>query len=66
MTPKHPDVSVDLLGADGNAFAIIARVRKAMRRSGLGEAELQAYTDEAKSGDYANVLATTRRWVTCN
>lgn len=32
--PKFPHVSVRLIGEDGNAFAIIARVQKALRRAG--------------------------------
>jgi hypothetical protein len=29
--PKYPHVKVKLVGRDGNAFAILARVTKAMR-----------------------------------
>ena len=32
--PKFPDVNVPLAGEDGNAFAILGRVRKALRRAG--------------------------------
>lgn len=36
--PLFPHVGVRLVGADGNAFAIIARVRKALRRAGEHDA----------------------------
>ena len=34
MNPKYPDVSVQLSGRDGNAFAIIAAVRGALKSAG--------------------------------
>ncbi len=61
-SPKYPDVEVQLSGEDGNAFVIIGRCRQAMRRADLPAAEIQAFTDEAKSGDYDNVLRTAMKW----
>jgi hypothetical protein len=63
MTPKYPDIRVRLVGEDGNAFAIVGRTIRAMRRAGLGSAEIARYSNEAMSGDYNNLLATTMRWV---
>lgn len=63
MKPKHPDITVQLSGEDGNAFFILGRVRKAMRRAGLGKDEIEQFTAEAQSGDYDNLLATCCRWV---
>lgn len=54
--PKYPQISVDMVGQDGNAFAIMGRVTKAMRRAGLGNDIQQAFRDEAMSGDYDNLL----------
>jgi hypothetical protein len=34
MEPRYPDITVKLIGQDGNAFAILARCRAAMRRAG--------------------------------
>lgn len=61
--PKYPDVHVQLSGEDGNAFFIIGRVSKALRRAGVSNDEIAAYRDDAMSGNYDNVLCTTRRWV---
>jgi hypothetical protein len=33
--PKYPDVSVRLVGEDGNAFAIMGRVSAALRDAGI-------------------------------
>lgn len=63
MEPKYPHIHVELTGRDGNAFAIIGAVSKALRRDGLPTEEREAFQKEAMSGDYDNVLATAMRWV---
>ncbi len=62
-TPKYPHVHVKLTGRDGNAFAVLAAVRAAMRRALIDEAECRAFFVEATSGDYDHLLATAMRWV---
>ena len=61
--PKYPEVEVKLLNEDGNAFSILGRVVKAMRKANIPENEIKRYTDEATSGDYDNLLRTTMEWV---
>ena len=63
MSPKFPNITVELSGQDGNAFMIIGRVGKALRREGVSQEDIAAFTDEAMSGDYDNVLQTVMRWV---
>ncbi len=63
---KHPEVHVRLVGEDGNAFAILGRVRVAMRDGGVGNEDIEAFTKEATSGDYDHLLATVMRWVTAD
>ena len=65
MEPKYPDVHVKMIGADGNAFAILGRVQKAMRLAGVPKAEVLAFYTEATSGDYDHLLQTCIRWVDC-
>ena len=60
---KYPEVEVALVGEDGNAFSILGRVQKAMRRAGVPAGEIDAYLDEATSGDYDHLLATTMEYV---
>lgn len=57
-----PHIEVELLGHDGNAFAIIGRCTKAMRRAGVDKATIDAFTKEAMSGDYDHLLATAMEW----
>lgn len=60
---KCPLVAVQLSECDGNAFAIIARVRRAMQRVGVSRADQDTYLEEATRGDYDNLLSVTQRWV---
>lgn len=57
------DIDVQLTGSDGNAFAIMGTVQKAMRRAGVPREELDQYFAEATAGDYNQLLATTMKWV---
>jgi len=63
MTPKYPDASVQLVGEDGNALAIMGRVCAALREAGASDDEIAEYMQESTSGDYDNLLATATRWV---
>ena len=62
MRPKHPNITVDLIGEDGNAFAILGKVSKALFEH-AGPEEADAYREEATSRDYDHLLATTQEWV---
>ncbi|KAB8333647.1 hypothetical protein SD80_012465 [Scytonema tolypothrichoides VB-61278] len=60
--PKHPDSIVHLTGNDGNAFMILGLCQRAARKAGLPAEELQAFHEEATSGDCQHLLATVMRW----
>lgn len=59
---KFPDVHVQLTGENGNAFAIIGAVKKALERAGHREAAAEFMT-EAMSGDYDHLLQTAMAYV---
>lgn len=61
---KFPHVHVKLVGEDGNAFAILGRVQRELRRGGATPEQVKEFFDEATSGDYNVVLATVMKWVT--
>jgi hypothetical protein len=61
--PKYPEITVKLTDEDGNAFAIMGRVTKAMRRAGLGEEAIKQFRTEATAGNYDHLLQTCMRWV---
>ncbi len=63
MSVKYPDISVELIGQNGNAFAIIGAVSKALRRAEVSQAEIILFQKEAMSGNYDHLLQTCMRWV---
>ena len=60
---RYPNVKVKLVGTDGNAFAILGNVQRAMRRAGLTQEQIAEFNREAMKGDYNNLLATCMRYV---
>lgn len=62
--PKYPDITVRLVGEDGNAFSIIGRATAAMRRAGLSQNEILMFLDDATSGDYGYLLMTVMNYFT--
>lgn len=61
--PKYPNIEVQLSGEDGNAFAVVGAVRRALRLAGVSVEEMAAFQTEAFSGDYDHLLATVFEWV---
>lgn len=60
---KYPNVKVKLVGKDGNAYAIMGEVQKALRKYGLTAAEIDEYFTESTSGDYDHLIQTAMKWV---
>jgi hypothetical protein len=60
--PKF-DITVQLTGNDGNAFAIMASVKKAIVAAGATPEQISQYTMDSMSGDYDNLLRTAFKWV---
>jgi len=54
--------TVQLTGADGNAFAVLGRVRKALVEAGMKE-EADQFFAEATAGDYNHLLQTCFKYV---
>jgi hypothetical protein len=57
------DVKVKLIGEDGNAFHIIGKVSKALRKAGYDQEFIKEYQRQATSSDYNNLLQTTMCYV---
>ena len=64
MKVKYPEVEVELVGQDGNAFAVLGAVRKELRRNDISDDEIKEFFDEATAGDYDHLLRTVMEWVT--
>jgi hypothetical protein len=55
---KSKKVKMELVGLDGNAFAIMGTWRSNALRQGWSQEEVRAVLKEAQSGDYDHLLAT--------
>ncbi len=62
--PKFPHIEVELSGSDGNAFMIMGKVTKAMRRGGCTKEEIAEYREAAQSGSYDDLLRVSGETVT--
>jgi len=65
---KYPNIEVEYpntMDAYGNcnAHEILAPVVKALRKAEVPQAEIDAYTTEAKAGDYDHLLEVTEQMV---
>jgi len=63
MTVKYPNVTVKLIGTNGNAFSILANVIRALRKAKVSSDEIMKFQEEATSGDYNKLLQTAMQWV---
>ena len=55
-------VPVVLAGEDGNAFSIMARVSKVLRKEGYSKEVIEEYQTDATSGDYDHLLQVTLKY----
>lgn len=62
MKPLY-NIDVKLIGRDGNAFAIMAEVVRALRKHGLSKEKTDDFMTEAMNSDYNNLLRTCMKWV---
>jgi hypothetical protein len=61
-TDTPPDLippGIELVGLDGNAFAIMGAMRRALREAGNSPEVVESYLQAAQSGDYDNLLQVT-------
>jgi len=62
MKAPNEKPEVKLIDEDGNAFAIIGRVSRALRNAGADKEYVDQFRKEAMSGDYDNVLQTAMKY----
>jgi hypothetical protein len=56
------NIKVKLVGTDGNAFAILGKVKGALNKGGYPDLA-QEFLKEAMSGDYDHLLQTAMDYV---
>jgi len=66
--PKYPRINVEMIGEDGNAFSILGRAFKAIRRSDYTPEERETiraqFQATATGGDYNHLLRTVMEYFT--
>ena len=55
--------TVNLVGEDGNAFFILGKVKKALRKFGCSNEYIDNYITDATSSDYNHLIQTTMEYV---
>lgn len=53
---------LELLGEDGNAFAILARAARVAKKADWSAEEIKKFRVEATSGDYDHLLQTCEKY----
>ena len=62
---KYPQIVVRLVGEDGNSFAIMGRVAKALKRGGVKQPEVNEFYAECQaSHNQTALLIVVMKWVT--
>lgn len=51
-------VNLQMVGLDGNAFAIMAAFQRQARKEGWTQNEIKEVLDRAMSGDYSHLIST--------
>ncbi|RZB34871.1 MAG: hypothetical protein SRB1_00639 [Desulfobacteraceae bacterium Eth-SRB1] len=61
---KAPDERpvVKLVGEDGNAFAVMGKVRKALRKAGADQEYIDSFIDKSMAGDYNHLLGVAMEY----
>ncbi|MCV3425442.1 hypothetical protein L8W59_05390 [Campylobacter lari] len=63
MSIKYPNIKVKLIGEDGNAFSILARVDSALKKAKIDKDIRDEFFKEATSKDYNHLLNVVSSWV---
>ena len=54
--------TVKLIGEDGNAFAIMGTVAKALKKAGFSQEHIAKYYEESSSGAYDNLIRVAMKY----
>jgi len=63
LPTPYTNVTVQLVNTDGNAFALLGKVRQALRRAGYDTAFIEEFTAEAMAGNYDELIQSIMRYV---
>ena len=59
---KYPEITINIIGKDGNAFNILGICVSAMKKHKLPKSEINNFIAEATSDNYDNLLCVVMAW----
>ncbi len=63
LPTPYTNVTVALINTDGNAFALLGKVRQSLRRAKYSTEFIEQFTQDAIAGSYDDLLACIMRYV---
>ena len=63
LPTPYTNVTVALINTDGNAFALLGKVRQSLRRAKYSTEFIEQFTQDAMTGSYDELLACIMRYV---
>lgn len=60
---KYPEIGLRRSETEGNAFALVGAVRRALLNAGVPRRMVEEFTAQAASGDYDKALQVCMTWV---
>lgn len=63
LPTPYTNVTVVLIKTDGNAFALLGKVRQALRRAKYNTEFIEQFTQDAMAGNYDDLLQCITRYV---
>ena len=54
--------TLKLIDTDGNAFSILGKASRTLKKEGFSQDYIDQYTYEATSGDYDHLIQTTMKY----
>ena len=60
--PKYSEITVHLVGENGNAFYILGKCLSSMRCANIPKEEQDEFYRQSTAGDYNNLLITCIEW----
>ena len=61
-SPKYPEITVNLVGENGNTFYILGKCLSAMRRANISKEEQDEFYRQATASDYNHLVITCMEW----
>ena len=62
MKKPNRKPEVQLVGNDGNAYAIMGAVKSALQKAGADKEYIDQYLEESMEGDYDNLLVVAMKY----